>query len=198
MYSLYSMCMDIKHFQVLSITPLMLLIGLSASHSSYAASNRQVNENQYIKMVVIPRTPQQMAAFYEGREFPKTAIDETRSACFFTTVIHNKSKNIIQHDYSRWQLNTDATTVSLISKQQWKQRWKQLNIPQRFQSTFRWTLLPEQLDFQAAEHEGGNITILRQAAPFDLVAYFTTVEQEKIKTIRMEFKNLRCAEDTPQ
>jgi len=146
-------------------------------------------------MVIIPRTAEQMAAFYEGREFPAKAIDATRSACFFTIGIHNKSKNIIWLNSLQWQLSSKASKIELIRNNHWKQQWKKLNLAQRFQSTFRWTLLPEQLDFHPDEREGGNITIPRQDGSFNLTAHFLTGTDKKGKPVLLEFKNLRCAKD---
>ena len=178
-----------------AIVPFLLLTGLFISSTSSAATKRHVIENQFIKMVIIPRTAQQMAAFYEGREFPNRAIKATSSACFFTVGIHNKTKDLIWLDTEQWQLDSQGRGISLLSKQQWKQRWQKINLAQRFQSTFRWTLLPEKLDFQPGEHEGGNITILRQEKPFNLIANFATEANKQGKALRLEFKNITCAKD---
>lgn len=169
---------------------------LSASSQSIADTKRFVVENKFLKMVIIPRTAPQMAAFYEGREFPDNAIEATRGACFFTVGIENKTKDIIWLDSQHWQLSSADGPISLISKEQWKLRWKELNVPQRFQSTFRWTLLPKQLDFYPGEREGGNITILRQDQAFSLVAQFATAADKQGKPILVEFKNLRCAKES--
>ncbi|MCK4743982.1 MAG: hypothetical protein KAT25_09200 [Sulfuriflexus sp.] len=146
-------------------------------------------------MVVIPRTAQQMAAFYEGREFPINAINATRDACFFTIGIHNKSQSILKLNTNNWTFTTATETLSLLSRAHWIQRWKKLNLPQRFQSTFRWTLLPNQLDFQPDEHEGGNITLARINTPFTLTARFAKEMNSNAKPLIITFKNLRCAED---
>lgn len=183
------------YFNSAIISLLSLLIGLSVSRPSLAATGRTVLENPSIKMVIIPRTAQQMAGFYEGREFPANAITTTGIACFFTIGIHNKSNDILWLDTQQWSLTDNEKKIPLISKQQWQQRWRKINLPQRFQSTFRWTLLPDQLDFQPGEREGGNITILRQQDPFNLVAIFKTAKNKQGKPLRLEFKNLRCAED---
>ena len=100
----------------------LLLTSLLISNSSFAATKRYVVENQSIKMVMIPRTPQQMAAFYEGREFPSDAIKVTSNNCFFTVGIRNKSKNIIWLNTKLWQLNSENKEIPLINKQQWQQR----------------------------------------------------------------------------
>jgi len=175
---------------------LVLLLILTITNSEIkAATERHIIENQQIRMVIIPRSPQQMAAFYEGREFPRNAINETRNACFFTIGIQNKTKDILWLDTQQWQLSTESKQISLIDKSQWVQYWKKINLPQRFQSTFRWTLLPHQLDFQPGEREGGNITILRQDMPFNLTAQFNTGANKQGKIVSLKFKSLRCAQD---
>ena len=161
----------------------------------HAAPKRHVIENPKIKMVVIPRTAQQMAAFYEGREFPANAINATHNACFFTIGIRNKSQSILWLDTREWTFTTKTQPLSLLSRSEWRQRWKTLGLEQRFQSTFRWTLLPNQLDFQPDEREGGNITLPRTDAPFTLTARFATGANKKAAPLTIVFKDLRCGKD---
>jgi len=170
---------------------ILLLISLQVM----AAPQRRVVENPNIKMVVIPRTAEQMAAFYEGREFPSKATDATRDACFFTIGIHNKTKNILWLNTANWSITTKTGSIPLLSREHWAQRWKKLNLQQRFQSTFRWTLLPNMLDFQVDEHEGGNITLPRTKLPFTLTAHFATHRDKSGEPINISFKDLRCAEE---
>ena len=173
----------------------LLIINLALAGFVQAAPKRHVMENKNIRMIIIPRTAQQMAAFYEGREFPRNAINVTAEACFFTVGIHNKSQNILWLNTNNWSLNTTTGSLSLLSREYWTMRWKELNIPQRFQSTFRWTLLPNQLDFQVDEREGGNITLARTDAPFTLAARFNTGVDKKGAPINLVFNNLSCAKD---
>ena len=175
-----------------------IIILLLISLQIMAAPPRHVVENPNIKMVVIPRTAEQMAAFYEGREFPAKAIDATRDACFFTIGIHNKTQNILWLNTDNWSITTKTGSMSLLSREHWIQRWKKLNLQQRFQSTFRWTLLPNTLDFQVDEREGGNITLPRTNTPFTLTARFATGRDKNGEPINITFKDLRCAEETQQ
>jgi len=174
----------------------LAVLYLSFSNGIHAAPTRHVVENQKMKMVVIPRTAQQMAAFYEGREFPANAINATRNACFFTIGIHNKTDTILWLDTPSWELKTTVHPLPLLSRKQWKQRWKALDLEQRFQSTFRWTLLPDQLDFQPNEREGGNITLARTDATFTLTARFATGPHKNGEPVIIKFENLRCAKDS--
>lgn len=171
----------------------LLLISTLATSNLQAAPKRHIVENPKIRMVVIPRTAQQMAAFYEGREFPVNAINATGDACFFTIGIHNKSQGVLWLDTDNWTFTTATGTLSLLSRAHWTQRWKKLNLQQRFQSTFRWTLLPNQLDFQPDEREGGNITLARTNTPFTLTARFTSKINNHGEPSIISFENLRCA-----
>ncbi len=51
-------------------------------------------ENEQILMVLVPRAPEQMAAFYEARGFPQNAIDLITDTCFVTVHIENKSQQV--------------------------------------------------------------------------------------------------------
>ena len=70
-----------------------------------------------------------------------------------------------------------------------------MNIPMAHQSTFRWTLLPELLDFHPREKEGGNIIISRLGKPFSISARFDTGKERQGKPITMNFNNLTCKTD---
>lgn len=162
-----------------------------------AKPDRRVYENRSLKLVVIPRTPQQMAAFYEGRGFPSKAIAATRTACFFTIGLHNKSQDILWLDTANWQFQTATGPLKRITRDEWKQRWQQLELALPYQSTFRWTLLPAGLDFQPDEREGGNITLPRTDKPFNLHATFATGKDKQGPRIDVQMKDLQCAEDQP-
>lgn len=162
-----------------------------------AKPGRHVYETKMLKLVVTPRTPQQMAAFYEGRGFPAKAIAQTRTACFFTIGLHNKTRDILWLDTASWKFQTANGPLTPITRDEWKQRWQQLELAQSYQSTFRWTLLPDKLDFQPGEREGGNITLPRTGKPFSLHAAFATGKDKQGPRIEVEIKDLRCAKEQP-
>lgn len=149
-------------------------------------------------MSITPRSANQMAAFYEGREFPSAAIQATRDACFFTVGIRNRLSDILWHDITSWKFVSGNEEVKLLTQDDWKQIWRQRGIEQRFQSTFRWTLLPDSRDLQPGEQQGGNITVPRSDKNFSLLASFATGENKKGKKYTVRFNNLRCLkEPTP-
>ena len=162
-----------------------------------AKSERRVYETNILKLVVIPRTAQQMAAFYEGRGFPAKAITLTRTACFFTVGIKNKTQDILWLDTSNWQFNTTSGPLKRISRNEWKHRWQEIGLDLPYQSTFRWTLLPAKLDFQPGEREGGNITLPRTGKTFSLHATFATGQDKQGSPIDVKMEDLRCAVDKP-
>lgn len=150
-------------------------------------------EDDLIRLRLIPRTPEQMAGFYEARGFPVAMIEELTQHCFFTVVIKNKSKNIVWLDMSQWQFVAGEQEVRRIPRSDWPPKWTAMHIPLPAQSTFRWTLLPEKLDFQAAESEGGNIILERTERDFSLNARFVLGQtgSDGVRVARID--KLECA-----
>lgn len=151
-------------------------------------------ENPYFHLRLVPRTPNQIAAFYEARGFPGFAIDEVRKVCFITVGLGNRSKKKLYHDLSSWQFIDKNGPVQRILRPDWKQRWNKLGLEKRFQSTFRWTLMPEKLDFYPQEGEGGNIIFPRTGHPITIRARIQ-IGKDKIKMIEVTFKDITCAKD---
>jgi len=176
----------------------LLFITATQGLSAHAADNKQSNqrrtfENKQIKLVVIPRTAQQMSAFYEGRGFPSKAISEISKVCFFTVGIRNLTPSILWLDTANWRFKHSEGELNRITRANWKKTWQAMKLPLRFQSTFRWTLIPAQLGFQPDEREGGNITIPRTDKPFSLLMTFTTGEKKQGQPIKLKLDNLQCA-----
>jgi len=70
-----------------------------------------------------------------------------------------------------------------------------MNIPLSKQSTFRWTLIPETLDYLPYEREGGNIILPFTKDAITLKAAFATGENKQGKTITISTDKLFCAQD---
>ena len=70
-----------------------------------------------------------------------------------------------------------------------------MDIPLSKQSTFRWTLIPEQLDYLPAEREGGNILLPFTKDPISVTATFATGNNKQGKKITITSDKLFCAED---
>ena len=163
-----------------------------------AADNKLVFENEQIKLRLFPRTPNQMAGFYEAREFPKEMIDVLTGFCIMTAVIHNKTNDVFWLDVDNWKFVADSGELQRIYRKQWPPRWQKMNIPMASQSTFRWTLLPEMLEFFPDEHEGGNVILVSTENVFSLQASFTVGKNKDKGRIMARIENIQCAKDDAQ
>lgn len=177
-----------------SITLLLLLLTGFCVAAEPAKPNRPGIENEHFKIRLAPNTPNQMAAFYTGRGFPQFAIDEVSKLCFVSVGLYNKSKDIVWLDMSSWRFHTSDGELKRFERSYWKTRWQELGLEKRFQSTFRWTLVPEKLDFRPAEGEGGNIVLPRTDKPITVTASIA-VGSNKSKVYDIKIENLYCAYD---
>lgn len=148
-----------------------------------------------LELELTPRTPNQMGSFYEARGFPKSMLNVLRKQCYITVGITNNSDQKIWLELSNWQFSSAGKTIKREHRDYWKQRWVELNIPLNKQSTFRWTLIPETLDYLPGEHEGGNIILPFSKNPVTLKATFPTGDNKQGKTITITTDKLFCAED---
>ena len=180
-----------RFFALLIISGLIFSIQNQACYAT-EKKNRYKIENKFVKFGLYPRTPEQMAAFYEGRGFPKVAIDATTKHCFITVGMRNISKTKIWLDQSRWRIYNKQGAVNRTSREQWKQKWTQLEVPLASQATFNWTLLPESRDLHPDEPVGGNITLEPMDTPFTIEAIFPTGEDKLGKPLKIKIDNVRC------
>ncbi len=142
-----------------------------------------------------PRTPLQIAAFYEARGFSKAMVEKLKQQCFITVWVHNKSQDIVWLDLSQWRFSNSTGEIIRKDRHYWKQVWHKMQIPLAHQSTFRWTLIPETLDFQPDEREGGNIILPRDHKPMQIQATFPTRRDKSGTPLSVIINNIRCAED---
>ena len=142
-----------------------------------------------------PRTPQQIAAFYEARGFQADMIEVLRQQCYLTVFIHNKSEDILWLDLQQWEFSTADGPVTRLDRHHWRERWQAMDIPLAHQSTFRWTLLPERLDFLPGEREGGNIILPRLDQPMRIRARFEAGADRSGTPVQVEFDRVECADN---
>ncbi len=155
-------------------------------------------DNRYFKLRLIARTPEQIAAFYYARGFPQAMIERITKTCFITTGITNKTKDILWMDLAHWKFTTaDNRQVRRFSRRYWFALWKKMKVPLRFQSTFRWTLIPRSLDYRPQEREGGNITLEPTTQSFTLTALFHVgQDQRTARPVLLHLPGIRCAGTT--
>ena len=173
----------------------IIILFWGAGSSALAADRHMVFENEQIKLRLFPRTPNQMAGFYEAREFPKKMVNVLTGFCFMTVVIHNKTNDVFWLNIDNWKFVSDAGEIQRVHRKQWPARWKKMDIPMASQSTFRWTLLPEVLEFFPDEQEGGNVVFISTKSVFSLQASFEVGKNKKKGRIMARINNVQCAEN---
>ena len=144
-----------------------------------------------------PRTPNQMGSFYEARGFPKSMLDVLKKQCYVTIGIRNKSNQKIWLELANWKFSSAGKSLKREHRNYWKKRWQEMDIPLSKQSTFRWTLIPETLDYLPGEEEGGNILLPFTKDHISVHATFATGDNKQGKAITISTDKLFCAEDAP-
>lgn len=142
-----------------------------------------------------PRTANQLGSFYEARGFPREMREVLAEQCFITVGILNTSDEKIWLDLSNWKFSAAGKPIKRQHRDYWKQRWQDMGMPLSKQSTFRWTLIPETLDYLPGEHEGGNIILPFTDQAISLTATFATGDNKQGETITIHTDQLFCAED---
>jgi hypothetical protein len=171
---------------------------LSILAATAAATQPLGISNKHIDMQFAPRTPHQIMSFYEARGFPPEMIKILSRKCFITVRIHNKSKDIVWHDLTNWHFSHNGKPLKREHRNYWLDKWNAMNMPKASISTFRWTLLPESLDYLPDEEEGGNIILPRVTGPITLNATFPTADKQLGSVISVEYDELYCAEDNAE
>lgn len=174
---------------MLKIITLMLVV------SNIQAAQPVIVKTPEMAVGFTPRTANQMGSFYEARGFPKAVRDVLKQQCFITVGIHNTSNKKIWLDMSNWKFTAGGKPIKREHRDYWKQRWQNMGMPLSKQSTFRWTLIPETLDYLPGEKEGGNILLPFSDKPISITATFATGENKQGEKIVITTDKLFCAED---
>lgn len=174
---------------MLSAIPLLVVI------ANMQAVQPVIIKTPDLELEFTARTPNQMGSFYEARGFPKSMLNILKQHCYITTGITNLSDRKIWLDLSRWEFSSEGKILKREHRDYWKKRWQDMGIPLNKQSTFRWTLIPESLDYLPGEHEGGNIVLPFTDKPITLKVTFATGENKQGKKITITTDKLFCAED---
>lgn len=151
-------------------------------------------ENEIFRVRATTRSTEQVTAFYEARGFPKTALQVLQSTCFVTISIKNKSSKILWHDLSRWEFSAGGKSIERIHRREWFEKWTAMSVSAGLQSTFRWTLLPETLDFRPGEGEGGNVTLKYKGAALEIQGEFQQGGKTGGKRSTFKISGLQCGE----
>ena len=174
---------------MLNIIPVLLVI------ANMQVVQAIIIQTPELDVELTPRTPNQMGSFYEARGFPKNMLDVLKKQCYITVGIRNKSDRKIWLELSNWTFSAAGKPIKREHRDYWKKRWQEMNIPLNKQSTFRWTLIPEKLDYLPGEEEGGNILLPFTKGFISVRATFSTGENKQGKKITITTDKLFCAED---
>ena len=174
---------------MISFIPVLVVV------ASMQAVQPIIIETPEILMEITPRTSDQMGSFYEARGFPKPMLDILKKQCFITAGITNKSKDTIWMDLSNWEFSSQGNIIHREHRYIWKKRWQKMNMPLNKQSTFRWTLIPETLDYLPGEREGGNIVLPFTKGHITFKATFKTGKNKQGEILTITSDKLFCAED---
>ncbi len=150
-------------------------------------------ENEFLSMRLRPNTPEQMAAFYEARGFPKAALEALKATCFITVMIRNESDRVIWLEPARWRFLAKRDAVKRLDRDYWEDQWHSIGLPQRHRATFGWTQLPELRDLRPQEPVGGNVVLAWTNEPFSLEARLATGPDKQGDEITVRFEDIRCA-----
>lgn len=148
-----------------------------------------------VEINFIARTPDQMSSFYEARGFPDEMLKVIEKQCLITTRIHNVSDDVVWLEMKNWHFTVDGKPTIRKTRQQWRDFWTRMNIPLSSQATFHWTQIPDVLDYLPGEKEGGNIVLPRTSKAITIKASFATGKDKNGPVYKVEFNNIRCAED---
>ena len=154
-------------------------------------------EDDSLFIRIVQRSPEQLTAFYLGRQFNQAAIDHILDTCFVTPIIHNKTFDVLWLELDTWQFSRGDEQIPRIKRDYWPEKWDRSGLPQAQRSTFGWTLMPEKRDLRRDEGVGGSVVIPWQQQPFTLRMNFHTGadKQGPLKTI--VFEDIQCVTDTP-
>lgn len=150
-------------------------------------------EDDRMLVRLVPRTPMQMAAFYEARGFPPAALDRIRQTCFITLTVRNKGREVLWVDLDQWKFSSHGVDVDRLDRGYWQQQWDRISLRQASRSTFGWTQFPPLRDLQPDEPAGGNLVFPGNLDSVTVAAVLHTGPDRNGPPIRLGFGNLPCA-----
>ena len=185
---------SVEKFLLKSFFLTLLMVAMFVPRVVLAASSAPLMyEDEEISMRIVLRTPMQLSAFYQGREFNQAAIDEILKTCFITPIIKNKTLDVLWLELNLWEFSVGKQAIRRIKRDYWSDRWRETKLPQAQQSTFGWTLMPEIRDLRLDESVGGSVVIPIQRRPFTLTARFHTTANRQGKLKSVVFEDITCA-----
>ena len=97
------------------LNPLFVSMGFAEEESRPTPSGPWY-EDDAVLIRVVQRSPEQLTAFYLGREFNQASIDQILGTCFITPVIHNKTFSVLWLELDNWQFSRGAEQIPRIKR----------------------------------------------------------------------------------
>lgn len=172
--------------------PLAFLL-FFATLMSIPVATADADKGPSIELHASPRSPDQIAAFYEARGFPRNAIEALTQTCFVTVSFRNRSGDTVWLELSRWRfVDEHGREVKRRDRAYWSALWEKLGVPMANRATFGWTQLPEVRDLRPSEPVGGNVALLPPSGRFRIETRFATGAHKQGQDITVTLDNLSC------
>lgn len=176
---------------------IVLLICLLITAPLFGAENKKlIYEDKDLYIRVFLRSPEQITAFYLGREFEQKAVERIASTCNVTVIIKNKTYDALWLELDNWQFSQKGKSIQRLTRDYWAQQWQEVNLKQAHRSTFGWTLMPEVRDLRLDEGVGGSLYLPLQQNHFTLTLNFNTGADKQGKKRSVTFDQLFCRKNT--
>jgi hypothetical protein len=181
----------------LAVLAALYLPASLAQQESQPAPSGPRYEDDSVFVRIVQRSPEQLTAFYLGRQFNRAAIEQILDTCFVTPIIRNKTFDVLWLELDDWRFSRGGENIPRIKRDYWPDKWEQSHLPQAQRSTFGWTLMPELRDLRLDESVGGSVVIPWQEQPFTLIMNFGTGADQKGPLKTIVFEDLECVSDSP-
>ena len=95
---------------------LLLSVALLSQGAVAEGKNPLEFEDEQVSMRLVLRSPEQLSAFYQGREFNQAAIDRILETCFITPIIHNKTLDALWLELDNWQFSAGGQAIKRLRR----------------------------------------------------------------------------------
>jgi hypothetical protein len=185
----------LTHLQHLTSRRLLAIVLLG--HLSWLSAAERPFRGPYIEnddllVILVPRSPEQMAAFYEARGFPREAIERIGQTCFVTVFIENRSADVTWLELDEWRFTGNGKPLPRLDAAYWQGQWDEIDLRQASRSTFGWTQLPPVRDLQPGETVGGNLVFPGDTETLNIEARFRTGADRHGDLITFGFGSIGC------
>lgn len=133
-------------------------------------------QDAHIEIQLNPLKPEQARAFYLGRGFSEPIAELIAQSCVYQTVIKNISadnnaKNV-SIDLSDWRLVDLRGESALVSKNTWRQKWREMSASKAAITAFSWATYPWQQAFSPVGDSGWGMILFGpiEGESFELTA----------------------------